>query len=308
MRRLLLAIPTLVGLSLFIFIMMRVMPGDVTSVILGDEATPESRAAVRLQLGLDKPLYRQYFEWVGQVATLNVKSLTSGRPLSLFLRVSIPFTLNLAVLTIMISLSVGIPAGILGAVKQNRMPDYITRVIAILGLCLPSFWVGMMVLFFLVMAFNWVPGRHYISPFENPLLNLRQMIWPALVLSLPQIAFLTRMTRSTVLEVLREDYVRTAHAKGLLGRTVTWRHTLPNAMIPVVTLAGMQLAHMVNGALIVETVFNAPGIGALMIQSMDARDYPFIQTLIVLAGCLVILVNLAVDILYSYIDPRIRYD
>lgn len=296
------------GLSLLIFIMMRVMPGDVTSVILGEEATPESRAAVRSQLGLDKPLHVQYVEWVWQVVTLDVRSLSSGRPLSLFLRVSIPFTMNLAIVTIIISLCVGIPAGVLGAVKQNRMPDYISRTLAIMGLCMPSFWVGMMVIFFLVAVFNWVPGRQYVSPFENPWLNMRQMIWPALVLSLPQIAILTRMTRSTVLEVLREDYVRTAHAKGLLRRTVTWRHTLPNALIPVVTLAGMQVAGMVNGALIVETVFNAPGIGALMIQSMDARDYPFIQSLILLAGFLVILVNLAVDILYGYLDPRIRYD
>lgn len=302
-----LAIPTVVGLSLFIFAIMRLMPGDVTSIILGNWATPESVAAVRQKLGLDRPLYVQYGEFLWRAVRLDVRSLTTDRPLTFFLRVALPLTLNLAFLTVLITLLVGVPAGILAAKRQNRWPDYIARIVTISGLCLPTFWTGMMVLLLLVLVFNWVPQREYISFFQNPLGNLRQMIWPALVLSFPQVALIARMTRSGMLEVLRQDYVRTAHAKGLLEQTVTWRHALPNALIPVVTLAGIQLAHLVNGAVVVEMVFNMPGVGGLLISAIESRDYPIIEGLVTLAGLLVILTNLTVDILYGYLDPRIRY-
>lgn len=305
-KRLLVAIPTIIGLGIFVFLVMRVLPGDVTYSILGEDADPRDIAALREKMGLNAPLYLQFKDWMWQVARFSVDSLVSEYPLTFWLKSALPLTASMALLSILITVVVGIPLGVISAVRQNTWVDYVLRVITIAGLSMPTFWTGVLAIFFLVILFNWIPPFEYANPFKNPFGSLQQLILPALVLSYSQLAEVARITRSSMLEVLREDYIRTAQAKGLRQIVVMRRHALRNALIPVLTMAGVQFAFMLNGSIVVETIFNLKGVGFLMIEAVQNRDYPVIEMLIMLIGVLVVSVNLVIDVLYGYIDPRIR--
>lgn len=310
-RRLLWSIPTIVGMSLLIFLIMRILPGDVAHMLLGGEgasATPREYQALREKLGLDRPLYEQYADWVGKAARLDFGlSLLDERPVIWHIRYALPITANLAVYTILLTVIMAVPIGVMSALHQDRPLDYLLRSFSIVGLSIPNFWFGIMVLLFLVILFRWMPDFEYVSPFTDPWGNLKQMIWPSMTLALAHLAVVARMMRSCLLEVLREDYIRTARAKGLTEGAVVSQHALKNAIIPVVTVAGIQFAVMLGGTVVTETVFNLPGLGRLLVRGVEFRDYPMAEGIIVLFGTFVVLTNLGVDLLYGWLDPRIRY-
>ncbi|MBI4307369.1 MAG: ABC transporter permease [Chloroflexi bacterium] len=311
-RRLLLFIPTLVLVSLLVFGILRMIPGDVALLIAGVEegiADPKYLEQIRQSLGLRDPLYVQYLRWMGGLVSLNAgDSFWTQEPVFQDIARRLPISLELAFLTMLIATVIAVPAGIISAIRQDSWLDYIARVVAIGGLSIPTFWLANIVLLVLARVLNWLPPLEYSPPWKNPVENLQHLFFPAAVMGYYQAAALARMLRSTMLEVLREDYVRTAWAKGLLERVVVARHVLKNALLPVVTILGMQLAFLVGSMVIVETIFVVPGVGQGLVQSITVRDYPSLQTLIVLFGVLTLIANLAVDALYAWLDPRIRYD
>lgn len=316
MRRLLLLLPTLLGISIVIFLVMRIVPGDVALLIVtgggegsGGAIRQESLNAVRKELGLDKPLHLQYVAWMGDVLRLNGgASLWSGRPVADEVKRRFPVTLELALMTFLISLLISLPTGVLSALRQDTWSDYVFRVVTIGGIAMPTFWSGTLVVLFLVQTFDWIPPLGTPSILEDPSTLFSQLIWPAMALGYYQAAVISRMTRSAMLEVLRQDYVRTAWAKGLRERVVVVRHALKNAMLPVVTLSGIQFGHLLGGTVIMESIFVLPGIGSYLLHALLSRDYPVIQSIIVLLAAIFVLVNMAVDLLYGWLDPRIRYD
>ncbi|HXH11519.1 MAG TPA: ABC transporter permease [Alphaproteobacteria bacterium] len=312
-RRLLMVIPILFGVSLVVFFIMRMVPGDVATMILmgptGDVgARQEDIAALREKLGLDRPLAIQYLSWVGGMLTLNVgDSLWSGRPIFEEVLERFPLTLELAALSIVISVFIALLTGILAAVRQNTWIDYVFRAVSIAGLSVPNFWLGTMVILILSRYFFWSPPLGYTSFTDDPLVNLQQMIWPAVILGYSLAAVTSRMTRSSLLEVLREDYIRTAWAKGLSERIIVMRHAFRNALLPVLTLSAIQLGTLLGGTVIMETIFTLPGIGRYLVDSVFHRDYPVTQTIITIMAVKFVFINLIVDLLYGLIDPRIRY-
>lgn len=312
-RRLLMVVPILFGVSLVVFFIMRMVPGDVATMILmgptGDVgARQEDIAALREKLGLDRPLAIQYLSWVGGMLTLNVgDSLWSGRPIFEEVLERFPLTLELAALSIVISVFIALVTGILAAVRQNTWIDYVFRAISIAGLSVPNFWLGTMVILILSRYFFWSPPLGYTSFTDDPLVNLQQMIWPAVILGYSLAAVTSRMTRSSLLEVLREDYIRTAWAKGLSERIIVTRHAFRNALLPVLTLSAIQLGTLLGGTVIMETIFTLPGIGRYLVDSVFHRDYPVTQTIITIMAVKFVFINLIVDLLYGLIDPRIRY-
>lgn len=312
-RRLLMVIPILFGVSLVVFFIMRMVPGDVATMILmgptGDVgARQEDIAALREKLGLDRPLAIQYLSWVGGMLTLNVgDSLWSGRPIFEEVLERFPLTLELAALSIVISVFIALLTGILAAVRQNTWIDYVFRAVSIAGLSVPNFWLGTMLILILSRYFFWSPPLGYTSFTDDPLVNLQQMIWPAVILGYSLAAVTSRMTRSSLLEVLREDYIRTAWAKGLSERSIVMRHAFRNALLPVLTLSAIQLGTLLGGTVIMETIFTLPGIGRYLVDSVFHRDYPVTQTIITIMAVKFVFINLIVDLLYGLIDPRIRY-
>lgn len=315
-RRIVSLIPILIGISLVVFLIMRLLPGDVAAMILmgGDEegssiASAEAISALREQLGLNAPLHVQYFEWVWGLLRLDVgNSLWSGRPVFQEIADRLPLTLELALLALGISLVIAIPVGIISALKQDTVLDYFFRSLSIGGLALPSFWLGTLVILALTVWFNWTPPLGYVSLWQNPWVNIQQLIWPALVIGYSNAAIIARMTRSAMLEVLREDYVRTAWAKGLDLRSILTSHALRNAMLPVLTLAAIELGNLLAGTVVMETIFTLPGIGRYLIDAIFHRDYPVVQTIVVLLGLTTVMLNLFTDLLYGVFDPRIRYE
>lgn len=312
LRRLLMMIPTLLGVLLIIFVIMRVVPGDVASLIAtrGGEgvATEEEISNIREKLGLADPLPVQFVKYVWGLVRLDVgNSLWSGYPVVQDIVTRFPLTLELAILSVAISLAIAIPIGVLSAIRQDTMVDYIFRMMSIIGLAAPHFWVGVMVILFLSIYFHWIPPLGYTDFFVDPAKNLQQMIWPALVMGWGSSASVLRMTRSSMLEVLREDYIRTAWAKGLRERSVVFRHALKNAMLPVITIVGLHIGGALNGAVIMEVIFTLPGVGRLLIDSLNHRDYPMIQTLTVLFAFVYAFVNLVTDLSYAWLNPKIRY-
>lgn len=305
-------IPTLLIASLIIFWLMRVLPGDVAQMILiGPEgsgsAQPADVAKLKAQLGLDDPLPIQYLAWVGGLLKLDVgNSLWSREPVFKELFSRLPLTMELGLMASTISLCIALPTGIIAAVKRGTWMDYASRIFAIIGLSLPSFWVGVLIILALVSWFGWTPPLGYVDFIDNPLTNLQQLIWPALALGYIQAALVSRMTRSSLLEVLREDYIRTARSKGIRESNVILGHALKNAMLPVVTIVGLGLAQIVGGTVIVETVFNLPGVGRFLVDAINHRDYPVVQTLVFLFALIFAVANLAVDLIYTRLDPRIR--
>jgi peptide/nickel transport system permease protein len=310
MRRLVLAVPVLLLSSIIVFGLMRVMPGDALIALMGESGNVGQKelAKLRKDLGLDRPYYEQYGIWVWQMVSLNPGySIFTNEPIAVALKKSIPVTLELATLAMILGLVIAIPIGVLSATRQDTTTDYVGRMVAVSGLSLPDFWLGTLVITFAALWFRWIPPIGYASFWDAPLTNLQQFLLPAAVLGFRLSAATMRMTRSTVLEVLREDYVRTAWAKGLGGRIVVYKHALKNALIPVVTIVGGQLGTLLAGTVIVETIFALPRMGRLTVEAILFRDYPVVQTNVMLVAATLVTLNLVVDLTYAWLDPRIRY-
>ncbi|HET7342073.1 MAG TPA: ABC transporter permease [Methylomirabilota bacterium] len=312
LKRLLLIIPTLLGVASLVFVIMRAIPGDVTLLILGGDQAgridPTQIAALRHQLGLDQPLLVQFGHWLWGVLRFDFgTSLWTGQPVLQELWIRLPLSLELALLASLVSVLIAIPLGMLAAVKQDTWVDYLVRVVSIGGLAIPSFWIGILCILLLVIYFGWGPPLEFTPPWVDPWANFQQLVWPVLTVGYRYAAVTTRMTRSSVLEVLREDYIRTAWAKGLRERVVVIRHALKNAMLPVITLIGTEFAFLIGGLVVTETVFTLNGVGRFVVDAVAHRDYPVVQALVFLIAFGFVVINLLVDLTYAWFDPRIRY-
>ena len=311
-RRLLLLIPTLFLLSVLVFLSVRFLPGDVIDVIAGRiefGGGRVDREAVERKLGLDLPVWVQYGRWMGGIflhGTLG-ESLMEGWPIEERLFDRLPVTLELGVMAILIGLVIALPVGIYSAIRQDTVADYAGRILAILGLATPNFWLGIMVMIYPAIWWRWSPPMELVPFAEDPWGHLGILVIPSLILGTALSASTMRMTRTMMLEVLRQDYIRTAWAKGLKEQTVVLRHAIKNALIPVVTLVGLQLPLVVGGAVIMENLFNLPGLGRLLVDALSDRDYPVVSGVNLFFACIVLLNNLIIDLLYAYLDPRIRY-
>ena len=309
-RRVLMAVPVLLMSSLIVFGLMRVMPGDALTALMAESGNVGEKELKKLRkdLGLDKPYHEQYLIWLWQMVTLSPgDSIFTNEPIPVALKKAVPVTLELATLAMILGLAISIPVGVLSATRQDTAPDYAGRVVAVSGLSLPDFWLGTLVITFAAIWFQWIPPIGYVSLWDDPLKNLQQFLLPAAVLGYRLASATMRMTRSTVLEVLREDYVRTAWAKGLAGRIVVYKHALKNALIPVVTIVGGQLGVLLAGTFVVEVIFALPGMGRLTVEAILYRDYPIVQTNLMLVAATLVTLNLVVDLTYAVLDPRIRY-
>ena len=302
-------IPTLVGVAIITFVVMRLVPGDIVALRYAGSSVPQDIIdQERALLGLDKPMWLQFTDWMGQLARFDFgQSLWTGHSVIDEVQVRLPLTLELAVIATLLSVSIAIPLGIIAAVKQDTKIDYIIRIFSVGGLAMPSFWIGIMLVLGTITFFGWAPPLVYTSFFDDPVANLSQLILPAVAVGYRYSAVSMRMTRSTVLEVLREDYVRTARAKGLRESIVVVRHALRNALLPVVTVVSLEFAFLIGGLVVTEQVFNLNGIGKLLVDAVTHRDYTLIQALVLLLSAVFVLVNFAVDMLYMVLDPRIRY-
>jgi peptide/nickel transport system permease protein len=313
LRRLLLFIPTLLLASLATFLIMRALPGDVALVILGGEAnSPTSLQQLevyREALGLRDPLPVQYGRWAISLVDgeFGGKSLAGGEPIAAIIARRLPVTLQLAAYALLISMAVSVPLGVLAAVHRDKWQDYVVRLATLSGHALPNFWLALVILLVLSVQFTWSPPVFYKNLWEDPALHLQKAVWPALVLAWGFSANITRITRSNMLEVLNQDYVRTARAKGLAEGVIVSRHALQNALIPVLTLSGLQLAGLLGGTVVLESIFGLPGLGQGIVLAANSRDYPVIQTLAMLLVLMMLCLNLLIDLCYAAIDPRISY-
>lgn len=312
MRRVALFVPTLLLVSLIVFAVMRIMPGDPALLILLGEGegtfTQRQLNNLRHKLGTDRPLLVQYGAWMWGVLHGDLgRSLWDGSPVVGQLKDRLPVTLQLAAMATIFGFIVAVPLGILSAVKQETWIDNLSRAFTMFGVASPPFWIGILVIVLLAKVFHWLPPLDFARPWENPLDNLQQLIFPTLVLGYYEVAFLARVTRSSILEVLRDDFVRTARAKGLKERSVLFRHTLANSILPVLTVSGWQFGRLMGGAVLIEAIFVIPGTGSLLVDSLYRRDFPIIQALILLAAVVVLVLNLIIDLLCAVLDPRIRY-
>ncbi|MEE8229620.1 MAG: ABC transporter permease, partial [candidate division NC10 bacterium] len=303
--------PTLLGVAVFVFLLMRVIPGDIVELRLTSEGgfvTEEVLAMERARLGLDKPVWQQFATWIGGIVRLDFgTSMWTGRPISHEIGIRIQLSLEIAILATVVAILIAIPLGTLAALKQDTWVDYAVRVFSIAGLSMPSFWLGILIILFLLIYFQWVPPMFFTPIWVDPWENLSQMVWPAAAVGYRYSAVSTRMMRSSTLEVLREDYVRTARAKGLWEQVVIVRHAMKNAMLPVITVIGLEFAFLIGGLVVTEQVFNLNGLGKLFVQSIAQRDYTMTQTLVLLVAVTFVMVNFVIDILYAWLDPRIRY-
>ena len=308
-RRVLQLIPVLFGISVLIFAVMKMIPGDVISGILGVDATPELRAQLEEIYGLNRPYVVQYLDWIGGVLRGDFgESIRTGEPILPQILTRFKVTAELTILAAIISWIIAIPLGILAAVKRNSMADRFVRVFALLGVSVPNFALSILLILFLSLVFNYFSPLGYVGFFEDPIRNLQIMILPASILGVSIAGSVMRMTRSSVLEVLRQDFVRTVRAKGASERVAIFRHVLRNALIPIITLVGMQIGSLLGGAVIVEQIFSLPGLGQMTLTGINQRDYPVVQGCVLFIAFVYVLVNLVTDLLYSYIDPRISYD
>ena len=310
LRRLALVIPTLIGVAIAVFFLIRVMPGDVVVVKLradGAAVTEEAIQTERKRLGLDKPLYVQFSDYMLGLAVGDLgKSLWTGDSVAKEIAIRFPVSFQVAIMATLIAVLIAIPLGTLSAIYRDTWIDWTVRILAVSGLAIPSFWLGMIMILGLLSVFNWLPKIGYVSIFVDPVANLSALIWPALSVGYRYAAVATRMMRSALLEVLREDYIRTAKAKGLFQKLITRRHALRNAMLPVVTVIGLEFAFLIGGLVVTEQVFNLNGIGKLFVDATTRGDFALIQGLVLMIAVIFILVNLAVDLLYALIDPRVR--
>jgi peptide/nickel transport system permease protein len=308
LQRLVQAIPTFFIAMALVFFAIRLVPGDQLTLLIGEQVVGKAdRAALKRDLGLDKPLLNQYGSFVGGVLRGDLGRGTFDKePVREKIAKRLPVTLELTFLSMLIAILIAIPIGVLSAIKRNSAVDYGLRLLALLALSIPSFWLGTLVLVALALWFGWVPTVSQTSLLDAPLENLEQFILPALILGATLAGSIMRITRSMMLEILAEDYVRVARAKGLAGRTVLLRHAIPNALIPVITVIGLQVTALLGGTVVIESIFGLPGLGTLLTGALTRRDYPVVQGINVVLVSAVILVNLLIDVLYVYIDPRLR--
>lgn len=314
LRRLALFVPTAFGVSVFIFLMLHVIPGDyATTLLLGGRdqalvATEEDFARVRNQLGLDKPLHIQYATWAAKLVRGDLGiSWINRQPVLERMLPRIAVSAQLGVMAVLIASIIAIPGGVIAAVRQDTVIDYVLRFVSMIFESMPNFWIGLLLIVGLLTIFDWIPPISYANLWEDPWDNLMILIFPAMVVGARSSAGMLRMTRSSVLEALREDYVRTAEAKGLYRSRILFIHVLRNALLPVVTLAGFEVVFLMGGQVVVEQVFNIPGLGNLFIQAVGARDFPVIQAIVMFIAGVVLVANLVVDLMYAWLDPRIRY-
>jgi peptide/nickel transport system permease protein len=312
LKRLLAIIPTLLGVAVLIFLLLRVVPGDVVEsrYLTGESAfvSQELMDLERKKLGLDQPLWKQFADWMGGLARLDLgTSMWTGAPITEEIRLRFALSLQLALMATLVATCLAIPLGILAAVKQDTWIDYAVRVFSIAGLAMPSFWLGILLILVLLIVFHWLPPMVFTPLWVNPWENLQQLIWPALAVGYRYSAVSTRMMRSAMLEVLREDYIRTARAKGLWQKLILSRHAMKNAMLPVLTIISLEFAFLLGGLVVTEQVFNLNGLGMLFVESIARRDYTLTQALVMLVATFFLTINFLVDIAYGWLDPRIRY-
>ena len=311
LKRFLLMFPTLLGVAVLIFVLIRIVPGDVVELRLAGDSSSVSDAVLaeeRAKHGLDKPVWQQFATWVwGAVRFDFGKSMWTGAPIYEEIKLRFALSLQLAIMATVVAVLIAIPLGVISALKQDTWIDYVVRIASIAGLATPSFWLGIVFILCLLIFFKWLPPMVYTPFWVNPWQNMLQLIWPALAVGYRYSAVATRMTRSAMLEVLREDYIRTARAKGLLEKLVLSRHALKNALLPVVTVICLEFAFLLGGLVVTEQVFNLNGLGLLFVQAVAHRDYTLVQALVMIVAGFFILVNFAMDILYAWLDPRIRF-
>ena len=313
-RRLLLFIPTLILATMMVFALFWIVPGDAAMMILtgeegeGGRVDIEDLERLRSELGLDRPIYVQYGEWVfnllkGDLGT----SIWYRIPVMDELKDRFIVSMELAVMAILMAFVAAVPLGVISAVKQDTKGDYASRIFVLIGIAMPTFWIGILTVYALAYIFNWLPPLGYAKLWEDPLTNLQQLIFPALVLAFHDLAFTARVTRSSMLEVMREDYMRTARSKGLSEWVVTGRHALRNALLPVITVSGYQFGRLLGGVIIIEVIFVVPGVGSFLIDAIVHRDYVVLQAVVLLTAAVVLVLNLVIDLFYAVLDPRIRY-
>ncbi len=309
-QRLGIGVLTLFGMSIVIFVLLRLAPGDIVDMLFsaGGYVNPAERQAIERELGLDRPVWAQYAEWLRNILTGNLgKSYRYDQPAWEIIRPLVPVTVELAAISLIVAVLLGVPAGVISAVRQDTTLDYVLRVFSLAGLSMPSFWLGMVIILGLVAWLGWVPPLNYVPPAENLRLHIIQFALPALAVGYRSSALIMRITRSSMLEVMREDYIRTARAKGQSSRIVIWRHALKNAVLPVITVIGIEFAFLIGGLVVTERVFNLPGVANFLVEAILWRDYPIVQNLVLFIAIVVILSNLLVDMLYGVLDPRVRY-
>lgn len=313
-RRLLLFIPTMILATMMVFALFWVVPGDAAMMILtgeegeGGRVNTEDLEQLRKELGLDRPIHVQYGEWVfnllkGDLGT----SIWYRIPVMDELKDRFLVSIELAVMAILMAFVAAVPLGVISAVKQDTKVDYVSRIFALIGIAMPTFWIGILMVYGLAYFFNWLPPLGYASLWEDPLTNLQQLVFPALALAFHDLAFTARVTRSSMLEVMREDYVRTARSKGLRERAVIGRHALKNALLPVITVSGYQFGRLLGGVIIIESIFVVPGVGSFLIDSIIHRDFVVLQGVVLLTAAVVLFLNLVIDLFYGVLDPRIRF-
>jgi peptide/nickel transport system permease protein len=310
-RRLLALVPTLIFASFIVFITVRMIPGNIIDLMLSQNdvsAAKQTRAQLEAVLGLDQPIYTQYFRWIGALLFHGDlgKSLWSNTPVMEQILQRLPVTFELGAMALIVALIVGIPIGVYAALKQDTVGDYILRTVSILALAIPAFWTGTLVMVFPSIWWGWSPSVRYVTLMQDPVAHLLQLVIPALILGKAFSAIIMRLTRTLMLEVLRQDYIRTARAKGLSVGTIVTRHALRNALIPVVTLVGLQAPVLFGGAVILEQIFVIPGMGLLLLEAVSSRDYPVITGVFLVIGVSVVMINLLVDLSYGWLDPRVR--
>ncbi|MFW6119922.1 MAG: ABC transporter permease [Petrotogales bacterium] len=306
--RLISAIPTLLLLTFIVFIAIHLVPGDVVDIMLGTQNYLNEEQVQKLyeDLGLDKPLVVQYFNWLKGVATLDLGiSLRTTKPVFSMIKERFPITFELALLSISFSMLIGVPLGVISSIKRNSKLDYAVRVFGLVGLSAPVFWIGAIFIVLISSLFTDYPLFGYVSFLANPFRNLQVLLVPAITLGIMVAAQIMRMTRNSMLDVMSQDYIKVARSKGVKRKTIIFKHALRNATIPVITTAGIQLGYLIGGTIVIESMFAIPGMGRLLLQAVEQRDYPVVQGIIVVFGISIVVLNILVDILYSVIDPRI---
>ena len=316
-KRLLLMVPTLLGAAVLVFALLRMVPGDVCEVRMagtGLYADQEAIDTCRENLGMNDPYYVQFFDFIAGYVTFDLgESMWTGKPVTYEIGIRFELSLQLAIMATLVAIAVAIPLGVISAIKQNTWIDYVVRAFSIAGIAMPSFWLGILIILGLLITTQawfgqpWMPPIEYVSVFEDPVANMSQLIWPAVATGYRYSAVATRMTRSALLEVLREDYVRTARAKGLFESVIINRHALKNALLPVVTIIALEFAFLMGGLVVTEQVFNLNGLGKLFVEAVLNHDFTLTQHLVMLVVAIFVLTNLVVDVLYAWLDPRIRY-
>ncbi|MFQ5657641.1 MAG: ABC transporter permease [Candidatus Methylomirabilales bacterium] len=311
-KRVLLTIPTLFGVAVFIFVLMRLLPGDIVEIRLAGEGALISQETIdqeRARLGLDKSMWSQFVDWMWGVAYFDLgQSMWTGNPVADEIAMRFQVSLQVAIMATIVAVMLAIPLGTIAALRQDTWVDYAVRVFSITGLATPSFWLGILIILALLVFFQWLPPLVYTPIWVDPWANLSQLIWPAVATGYRYSAVATRMTRSAVLEVLREDYIRTARAKGLWEKLILSRHALKNAMLPVITVIGLEFAFLIGGLVVTEQVFNINGLGKLFVSAVTNYDYTLVQGLVLLVASIFVFTNLVVDLIYAWVDPRIRYE